>query len=155
MNDDTKISLLKDEYLLLQRFYEDFDARAMTIKGWSATIAVAAIGAGFYQSRLLWLFSAAASLVFWVLESLWKSFQYLYAPRITIIERAFLTSEFDQVAPFQIYQSWIDVFRSRGFRIAHQLKMPIIAFPHLLTAVVALLLFILEVSHVFTIGRHP
>jgi len=45
MNNDTKASFLKDEYLLLQRIYEDFDQRAMTIKGWSATIAVAAIGA--------------------------------------------------------------------------------------------------------------
>jgi hypothetical protein len=33
-----------DEYLLLQKFYEDFDARIVTIKGWSATIGMAAIG---------------------------------------------------------------------------------------------------------------
>ncbi len=33
----TKLGLLKDEYLLLQRLYEDFDGRVITIKGWSAT----------------------------------------------------------------------------------------------------------------------
>ena len=32
---------------MLQQFYEDFDKRILGIKGWSATIAIAAIGAGF------------------------------------------------------------------------------------------------------------
>src|SRR2546422_10117971 len=50
MDRATRITLLKDEYLLLQKFYEDFDARVVTIKGWSASIGIAAIGGGFYQS---------------------------------------------------------------------------------------------------------
>jgi hypothetical protein len=69
----TKSQFLKDEYLLLQRFYEDLDGRIVTIKGWSSTIAIAAIGSGFWQSRFLWLFAAGASLVFWAIEALWKS----------------------------------------------------------------------------------
>jgi hypothetical protein len=51
MNQDTKLGFLKDEYLLLQKFYEDFDARIITIKGWSATVGLAAIGGGFFQSQ--------------------------------------------------------------------------------------------------------
>ena len=70
MNADTKLQLLKDEYLLLQRIYEDFDSRALTIKGWSATVGIAAIGVGFYQSSYLWLFAAGSSAVFWFLEGL-------------------------------------------------------------------------------------
>jgi hypothetical protein len=47
---------------------------------------------------------------FSTLESLWKSFQYLYAPRIAVIEDAIRTERLDDIAPFQIYQSWIDIF---------------------------------------------
>jgi hypothetical protein len=77
MEDAIKVSMLKDEYLLLQKFYEDFDARIVTIKGWSATIGMAAIGGGFYQTHYLWLFGAAVAVVFWLVEALWKSFQYV------------------------------------------------------------------------------
>jgi hypothetical protein len=50
VTNDSKAAFLRDEYLLLQKFYEDYDARVITIKGWSATIGMAAIGGGFYQS---------------------------------------------------------------------------------------------------------
>jgi hypothetical protein len=45
MESATKITLLRDEYLLLQNFYESFDTRIVTIRGWSATVGMAAIGA--------------------------------------------------------------------------------------------------------------
>ncbi len=60
MENATKITLLRDEYLLLQNFYENFDTRFVTIKGWSATVGMAAIGGGFYQTRYLWLFGAGS-----------------------------------------------------------------------------------------------
>jgi hypothetical protein len=83
------IELLKDEYLLLQKFYEDFDGRIVTIKGWSATIGLTAIGTGFYQSPYLWLFGAISGVVFWYIEALWMSFQYMYGPRIRVSRKHF------------------------------------------------------------------
>jgi hypothetical protein len=59
----------------LEKAYEDFDTRLMTIKGWAATVATAAIGLGFYQNSYLWLFAAGASVVFWYLGSIWKVYQ--------------------------------------------------------------------------------
>lgn len=44
MEDEEKIPLLKNKYLVLQKAYEDFGARLMTIKGWSATVAIAHYG---------------------------------------------------------------------------------------------------------------
>ena len=117
MDKPTKIALLKDEYLLLQKFYEDFDSRVVTIKGWSATIGMAALSGGFYQSHFLWLFAAGASIIFWLIEALWKSFQYMYAPRITEIEQAFRDDAFDSIFPLQIYTSWFDAFQKQGFGI--------------------------------------
>ena len=140
---DDRTSLLKDEYLLLLRFYEDFDARLITIKGWSSTVAIAAIGFGFQTARpQLWLYAAPASLVFWLLEGTWKSFQYAYAPRIQAIERAFRDGSLDAIAPLQTYGSWHAGWRERD--VWRVLRLPIVMFPHLATAVAGVLLFALR-----------
>lgn len=137
---DDKTSLLKDEYLLLLRFYEDFDARLITIKGWSSTVAIAAIGFGFQNARpQLWLYAAGASIVFWLLEGTWKSFQYAYAHRIQAIEGAFRDHALDAVTPCQTYASWYEGWRRRN--VWRVLRLPIVAFPHLVTAVAGVLLF--------------
>lgn len=144
MKSESKVAYLKDEYLLLQKFYEDYDARVITIKGWSATIGMAAVGLGFHQSHFLWLFAAGASVVFWVLEALWKSFQYMYAPRIKLLEAAFLEDEFESVAPFQVYSSWFEHFQDNGFQLPRNMFLGLVAFPHAVTLVASLGLFAVE-----------
>jgi len=145
VDENTKISLLKDEYAMLQQFYEDFDKRILGIKGWSATIAIAAIGGGLqYRIRYLWLFAAAASLVFWLLESIWKRFQYLYAPRIHKIEESFREQKFDEMDPLQIYTSWYQVFEKEGWNIFSTFRLGIVMFPHVLTLIVGTVLFALS-----------
>jgi len=144
MDNATKISLLKEEYVLLQKFYEDFDQRVITIKGWSATIAIAAIGLGFYQSRYLWLFAAGASLAFWLLESFWKGFQYMHAVRISVIEDAFRKDNLDQLTPLQIYSSWFDAQNKYGLQIWRNFKLAIVSLPHIITFVIGVVLFILQ-----------
>jgi hypothetical protein len=110
-----RVALLRDEYLLLQKFYEDFDSQILQIKGWNTTVGLAAIGAGFYKTRFLWLFASGVAVIFWIVEALWKSFQYMYAPRIQQIESAFRSESFNDVAPLQIYTSWFERFNKVGF----------------------------------------
>ena len=153
MTDEQKITFFKDEYLLLQKFYEDFDNRLMTIKGWSATIGLAAIGAGFYQTEYLWLFAAGAALVFWTLEAVWKSFQYFYAPRLQALEKAFADNNFTGLVPFQIYSSWFEAFRPKGFQIIQRFFQGIVMFPHAIITLVGLLLFVLETSGIMHLPR--
>ncbi len=150
MQDTIKIGLLRDEYLLLQKFYEDFDGRIITIKGWSATIGMAAIGGGFYQSRYLWFFGAGAALIFWIIESLWKSFQYMYGPRIQEIEEAFRKDDFGKIVPMQVYSSWFDVLRQEGFGIWRNFCLGIVAFPHAITLAVGATLFALNCAGYFS-----
>lgn len=153
MDQGTKITLLKDEYLLLQKFYEDFDGRIVTIKGWSATIGMAAIGGGFYQSRYLWLFSAGAAIIFWLVESLWKSFQYMYGPRIQVIEEAFRTDQFADISPMQVYSSWFDTFQENGFDVWRNFRLGIVAFPHAVVLIVGIILFALDLLGLITLPR--
>jgi hypothetical protein len=144
MENATKITLLRDEYLLLQNFYENFDTRIVTIKGWSATVGMAAIGGGFYQTHHLWLFGAAASVIFWLIEALWKSFQYMYSPRIQRLERAFASDDFSDIAPFQVYKSWFETLQKEGFGVLGNFRLGIVAFPHLVTFVAGVALFALH-----------
>ena len=151
MNADTKLQLLKDEYLLLQRIYEDFDSRALTIKGWSATVGIAAIGVGFYQSSYLWLFAAGSSVVFWFLEGLWKSFQYCHGTRIVRLEKAFSEDNFENIAPLQIYTSWANAWSRR--QVFAVLRATIVDLPHSLTALIGITLFVMQ--HVFKVPLSP
>jgi hypothetical protein len=147
MDENIKINLLKDEYLKLQDFYEDFDRRILTIKGWSATIAIVAIGGGFqYKMPYLWLFASAASLVFWLLETVWKRFQYFYAPRIAHLEKIFREENFAEVAPLQIYYSWFEALKKQGWNIFPLFFSGLVLFPHLITFFTGITLYILSVS---------
>jgi hypothetical protein len=144
MTPETRVAYLKDEYLLLQKFYEDYDARIITIKGWSATIGLAALGGGFYQSKFLWLFAAGAAVVFWLLEALWKSFQYMYAARIELLEAAFKVGKYESLAPFQIYTSWFEEYQTNGLQIRRNLFLGLVLFPHAVTLVAGVTLFVAE-----------
>jgi hypothetical protein len=138
---DDKAALLKDEYLLLLKFYEDFDARLIIIKGWSVTVSLTAIGLGFQNAKpALWLFGAGAALIFWILEGTWKSFQYSYSFRIQEIETAFRTGDFAAVVPLQTYSRWYDGWRRRQW--LRTMALPIVWVPHALTAIAGVTLFL-------------
>jgi hypothetical protein len=144
------LTLLKEEYFFLQKAYEDFDSRALTVKGWSATVALAAIGVGFYQSPYLWLFAAGASLAFWLIEAQWKTFQYCYGDRIRLLEQAFREGTIAGIAPLQVHAAW--GARWRTIRLHRQFLNALVLIPHMLTFVVGLGLFILWQLGWFTLA---
>ena len=47
LDEKERASYLKDEWLLLQNHYEDFDRRSLTIKGWVSTGATAGLAIAF------------------------------------------------------------------------------------------------------------
>lgn len=108
---------LKDEYLLLQNQYEDYDRRSLTIKGWVGSGAATALALAFnssYKSALLIpIFVIVIAAVFWYLEAYWKVFQYALADRIRVIE-AYFRNDTDILirnpAPFQAYNFWFRSF---------------------------------------------
>ena len=100
---------LRDEYLHLQNVYEDFDRRALTIKGWAVTVCIAGIGVGFEvrNSSTVWILSGFAATLFWWLEAKWKTYQYAHSLRIRIIEGYFRgDADKQDIVPLQIYSSW-------------------------------------------------
>ena len=151
MNRDQKLGFLRDEYLLIQKQYEDFDTRIITIKGWSATVGLAAIGVGFQYSKYLWLCAAGLGLTFWVLEAMWKSFQYNYGERIETLEEGFRSGDIDKIKPFQIYASWFEAFQREGYGtvITRNMRLALVFFPHIVSVIAGPFIFLLNMHYHF------
>lgn len=110
---DSDNAFLKDEYLKLQDQYEDYDRRALQIKGWISAASITGfalgIGSGKNIDNRTLLLIAAFALCFWYLEATWKTFQYAIADRIRILEAHFRDDKeilFKNPKPFQIYSFW-------------------------------------------------
>lgn len=145
MDEDKLRSELQAEYLYLQKVIEDFDARALTIKAWSVTFSLSAIGGAFASNaREVLLVAALSALAFWFLEAMWKSFQIGYVERSLSIE-THLRDPAPATVAFQIGTAW-KAYWDRDGRImwARTLWWPHVAFPHALVAFAGLLLFALS-----------
>jgi hypothetical protein len=126
---------LKNEYTILQSQYEGFDARALQIKALSGPLIRALVGFGLNaNSRALILAAIFTALTLWVLEAIWKSFQYCLTDRIKLIETWFRGDGSDKLAPFQIFTAWGEVWH----RWYHQpkalisiLRQPFVFLPYL------------------------
>lgn len=145
MDEDKLRTELQAEYLYLQKVIEDFDARALTIKAWSVTFSLTAIGGAFASNaREVLLVAAVSALAFWFLEAMWKSFQLGYVERSLAIEQH-LRSALPVAAPFQIGTAWKTYWDQRGHAMwARTLWWPHVAFPHALVAAAGALLYVLS-----------
>jgi len=139
-------TLLKEEYFHLQRVIEDFDSKTITIKTWSVTGSLVVIGAGFSAkgSAELFIVAAVASLLFWVIESNWKSFQLSYYARIKAIENYFADPTTAPIHPLQIYKAWGLSWKNyhKGKLLAVML-WPNIFLPHLPIFIGGIVLYLL------------
>jgi hypothetical protein len=84
-----------------------------------------------------------AAVIFWLVEALWKSFQYMYAPRIQELERAVASDSFESVDPLQVYSSWFKQLQKDGFGLLDNARLGIVAFPHFVTVIAGVALFCL------------
>jgi uncharacterized membrane protein len=143
-----EFALLQEEYFHLHRTVEDFDQRALTIKSWSVTTSMAGIAAGFLQNEIavLCLLAALASLLFWLIEALWKVFQQCYYTRIRAIERVTRDPQSTE-RPLQILTSWFKTWESYNSRkILGVMFLPQVALPHVIIVAGGLGICIWQIS---------
>jgi hypothetical protein len=139
------IDFLKQEYFNLQSTVETFDERALTVKSWSVTVSMIGIGAAFTEKLpFLFLLSAASSLLFWIIETIWKTFQQAFYYRLLKIEQ-FLNGEKLEDFKFPyITSSW-----GKGWRSVPFFKVffwPHVFLPHLIVFVAGILLWLLNLT---------
>lgn len=140
-------TFLKDEYLLLQNQYEDFDRRSLTIKSWVSGAAIAAIALGAdgtkNPSGMVWLAIAFIAICIWYLEGRWKMFQYACRGRIEQIEAHFRGQAPEPLVPFQSFDVWFKHYQSTPFlgRLAKAMWQDFVFIPYLPLVFVSLAFF--------------
>ena len=155
MEEQKKIELLREEYFHLQKIVEEFDSKSIAIKTWSVTGSLAVIAAGLIEeinankvnaSPYIFLIGAIASLLFWLIEVYWKTFQLGYYGRINEIEKWFREDEKSNITPFQISKSWNEHWRIRRKNLFRIFKWPHVALPHAAIFLIGCTLFALKMN---------
>jgi hypothetical protein len=134
---------LREEYFQLQKTVEDFDQRALTIKAWSVTLSMAGIGAAFIQKTpSLVVLAGMSSVLFWIVEALWKTSQQAYYHRIHSIEAHMRGEKIAQFSSPAIASSWSVGYRHQSiFRI---MSWPHVAMPHVVVALFGVVTWLLD-----------
>lgn len=141
METKQRADFLKEEYIMLQQFYEDIDSKGLAIKNWAITVGLAVIGTGIVQNNDLILWAGlAASLMFWYLEAHWRGLSHFFSTRIQDIERSFQTDHLDTETPLQVYSTWDVEYQKVGDRTLRYMFKPFTILPH---AAIAILIVIL------------
>lgn len=141
MDTKQRADLLKDEYIMLQHFYEDIDSKGLTIKSWAITVGLAAIGAGIVQRREILLAGFFAALMFWYLEAHWRGLSHFFSIRIKDIEQVFRAGKWEDEVPLQIYATWNREYQKQGDQTVRYLFKRSTILPHIVIAGVTLFLF--------------
>ena len=143
MNDETRAQLLKDEYIMLQHFYEEIDSKGLTIKNWAITVALGAIGAGLLYRKEVLLVSFFAALVFWYLEAHWRGLSHFFSARIKHIEQAFQSGRWKEEVPLQVYATWSEEYQRTKDQTCRYMFKQSSFLPHTLIAAASLALYFL------------
>ncbi len=143
MDPDKRIDLLKDEYIMLQNFYEDIDSKGLTVKGWAITVALAASGTGLLYRKEVFMLGFFAALVFWYLEAYWRGLSHFFSARIQEIEQAFRSSKWKEEIPLQVYSTWDKEYRKSKDQTLRYMIKPAVLLPHIVIAAIDLVLYVL------------
>ena len=142
MDANKRVDLLKDEYVMLQNFYEDIDAKGLNIKNWSISVALASIGAGFIYHRNVFLLGCGTAIMFWILEAYWRGLSYFFVVRIRDIESAFANKKEEKETPLQVYSTWERAFdKSKNQTLRYMFKFSSM-LPHVAIILINLLLYL-------------
>lgn len=149
MDPDDRLDLIKDEYVMLQGFYQDIDERCLTIKGWSITVGLAALGGGFVYSEVLFWGAALSGLLFWYLEGHWRGLTFFFTRRILEIEAAVQDGREEELTPLQVYHSWERTYAAHGGQTLRYMRKDATWLPHVFISLVGAALYFLKTSGVF------
>jgi hypothetical protein len=137
------MDFLRQEYFHLQKTVEEFDQRALSIKTWSVTVSMAGIGVAITQKApIILLLAAISSLLFWVMEVLWKSFQLAYYFRIQQIEGYMRGESNPDFSSPDINRAWGIGWRQRG--ALQFLWWPHICLPHIVVFIAGTSLWVIN-----------
>jgi hypothetical protein len=153
MPDSNLDNLLSQEYLHLQSVIEAFDSKALTIKAWSVTFSLAAIGSAYaVKAPAILAVASFSALLFWLLEGYWKTFQDAHYQRNKELENHFNVTALLN-SPMQIASVWYKEWSSGGSKRLLRIMIWLhVALPHLAIVFLGLILLILHCCGVVTVN---
>lgn len=105
---------LEEEYKFLVNRWDDYDRRALTIKGWTSAGALVGITSIDKSTSCTLIFAAIAIVTSaWITEAIWKSWQHANEYRIHMLENYFRSDThyrdepISEMKAFQIHRYWI------------------------------------------------
>ncbi|NMF57481.1 hypothetical protein [Pseudanabaena yagii] len=125
MNDEFqyKFELVKQEIDLLQSGIRNCDSSLFTIKGWAITIFSTFIFfAADKKQPLFLLFCAMAIVLFWLLDSTYRSIQRIYIRRYNEIEHYLQSLEFSQAIKERNFRDFYIPKIGAGFNVKGIIK---------------------------------
>lgn len=129
---DMACDVILKEYELLYTTYENYNQQSLTLKGWSATVGLAAILA-IYSEKIgkfgrTGIVAAAVSVIpFWITDAFWKSYQIAFLGRIESLEKITNCSAQTEHS-FGIVSVWRDAYSSWDW--LGTMYLPNVALPH-------------------------
>jgi hypothetical protein len=126
---------LREEWLLLQKTYEEFDARALGLKGLATPLLGAGYAAGAENgSTAILVATMVVAACLWALETIWKTFQYGFAERIRALEAYFREPEAcADYKPYQVFYAWTRAYDAAKGDAGHWWRMatrPFVLLPY-------------------------
>lgn len=132
------------EYYHLQDIVDRFDERSLKIKSWSVTSCGVALGFGVTEHQpLLFCVAALGSLVFWYLETLWKTMQGMIIDRSNNIEAMLAQPSAVYPGP-KIGHTFTTGFRDGSYwrRFRRTANYPNVRMPHILIFAAGVLMYV-------------
>lgn len=121
---ECQFDLLKQEMTTLQDGVKTYDGILFTIRGWVITIFSAFIFfAADKQKPIFLAFCAIAVLLFWLLDSIYKSIQKVYIHRYNDIERFLQSPDFTQAIQERSFGKFIVSNVGASFRVTGKDKL--------------------------------
>ncbi|MFO1087910.1 MAG: hypothetical protein U1E21_25395 [Reyranellaceae bacterium] len=145
-----------DEYKLLQFHLASYRTSSMSIKNWCVTVCLAVMAAGFVEAQpMLFLVSALAALVFWIMDARWLVYGESFNSRAKDIEEFFSKTRDDYIGP-QIEKACVryrEEIRSKYYTVPLMMRRSI-HLPHSLILLMGIAAFVLSNLNVIRLGKH-
>lgn len=121
---EKKFELLKQEIDIVQQGIRTYDNISFIIKGWAITIFSSLLYLSFNKENSSFIiYSALAVILFWFLDSIYKSIQKVYITRHIAIEKYLRTKDFDLAVEKQDFGDFVITDINSGFKHQKNLKI--------------------------------
>lgn len=130
---------LQNEWAIIHSDIENYERYSLVIKLFAVLTSLASMACSIGM-----IFSVSLTLILWIQDGIWKTFQQRLGARITIIEKNLQHKNTGDNLAFQLYSQWEGQRQGAVGLIKEYLSnaaKPTVAYPYALLVVLALVFY--------------